>query len=162
MGLLLDGIMGQERAGMASTGQGSGGDARQRESGDAKTVADAGERGGYGEVGGGIAGGAAGSTGGGQPSGAGSQGQAGSQSSSGSEPGAGGGEQESGESGGGDTDGSEQQDARVAKIPEDIPADGSADDQVARQIREAAIAEQDPMIRDALWDEYRKHMGIKK
>lgn len=150
---------------MASTGQGSGGGSRQRETDDAKTVADAGERGGSGQVGGGIAGGAAGgaagSTGGGQSSGAGSDGQAGSQSPSGSEAGDGG-EGQAGEMGSGEAEGTEKEDARVANLPEDIPVDGSADDQVARQIREAAIAEQDPMIRDALWDEYRKHMGIKK
>jgi hypothetical protein len=50
---------------------------------------------------------------------------------------------------------------KVAKIPDDIPVDGSAEDQVAKQIREAAEAETDPKIRDALWNEYRKQMGMK-
>jgi hypothetical protein len=50
--------------------------------------------------------------------------------------------------------------AQAAKIPDDIPLDGDAEDQVARQLREAAMAEKDPTIRDALWDEYRKHQGI--
>ena len=55
------------------------------------------------------------------------------------------------------------------RIPDDIdklPVDeGTGDirgeDVIARQIREAAILEDDPLIREALWNEYRKHMGIK-
>ena len=47
------------------------------------------------------------------------------------------------------------------RIPDDIPMDGTGEDVIARQIREAAIQEDDPLIREALWDEYRKHMGIK-
>jgi hypothetical protein len=62
---------------------------------------------------------------------------------------------ESTQEGGGD------QNAQAANVPEDIPLEGNAEDQVARQIREAAMAEKDPAIRDALWDEYRKHQGIK-
>jgi hypothetical protein len=50
---------------------------------------------------------------------------------------------------------------KVVKIPDDIPVDGSAEDQVAKQIRAAAEAETDPKIRDALWNEYRKQMGMK-
>jgi len=46
-------------------------------------------------------------------------------------------------------------------LPADIPRDGTGEDQVARQLREAALAEQDPAIRKALWDEYRKVMGMK-
>jgi len=41
-------------------------------------------------------------------------------------------------------------------IPEDI-SDGTDDDIVARQLREAAMQEQDPELRDKLWDEYRKY-----
>lgn len=63
--------------------------------------------------------------------------------------------------GGGDVDAAEQEAAKAARIPEDIPLDGTAEDQVARQIREAAMAETDPAIRAALWDEYRKHTGLK-
>ena len=63
--------------------------------------------------------------------------------------------------GGGDVEASEKYSGEVAMIPEDIPLDGSAEDQVARQIREAAMAETDPAIRAALWDEYRKHTGLK-
>ncbi len=40
--------------------------------------------------------------------------------------------------------------------PADIP-DGSDDDIVARQLREAAENEQDPELREKLWDEYRKY-----
>jgi hypothetical protein len=41
-------------------------------------------------------------------------------------------------------------------IPPDI-SDGSDDDIVARQLREAAMAEKDPVLREKLWDEYRKY-----
>ena len=34
------------------------------------------------------------------------------------------------------------------------------DDIVARQLREAAMREPDPEIREALWDEYRKYKGL--
>jgi len=43
-----------------------------------------------------------------------------------------------------------------ANIPADIP-DGSDDDVVARQLREAAMNESDPELRERLWDEYRKY-----
>lgn len=36
-------------------------------------------------------------------------------------------------------------------------ADGSDDDIVARQLREAASKENDPILREKLWDEYRKY-----
>lgn len=45
-------------------------------------------------------------------------------------------------------------------IPEDI-GDGNDDDIVARQIREAALREKDPALRDKLWDEYRKYKNQK-
>lgn len=41
-------------------------------------------------------------------------------------------------------------------VPADIP-DGKDDDIVARQLREAAEKEQDPELREKLWDEYRKY-----
>jgi hypothetical protein len=44
----------------------------------------------------------------------------------------------------------------LAPPPPDIP-DGSDDDVVARQLREAAQSEPDPELRDKLWDEYRKY-----
>lgn len=40
--------------------------------------------------------------------------------------------------------------------PEDIPS-GDDDDVVARQIREAALYEDDPELREKLWEEYRKY-----
>ncbi|MBF8268809.1 MAG: hypothetical protein HW386_518, partial [Gammaproteobacteria bacterium] len=44
----------------------------------------------------------------------------------------------------------------TAEIPADIP-NGSDDDVVARQLREAAMKESDPKLRAKLWDEYRKY-----
>lgn len=43
--------------------------------------------------------------------------------------------------------------------PSDIP-NGRDDDVVARQLREAAMAESDPELREALWDEYRNYTGL--
>ena len=43
--------------------------------------------------------------------------------------------------------------------PADIPT-GTDDDVVARQLREAAMREPDPALREKLWDEYRKYKGI--
>ena len=54
----------------------------------------------------------------------------------------------------------EQPETKI-EIPEDVAEAAGREDQVARQIREAAEQEEDPRIRDALWDEYRKHMGLK-
>ena len=56
---------------------------------------------------------------------------------------------------------SHQSEQMKERIPDDIPMDGTGEDVIARQIREAAIQEDDPEIREALWDEYRKHMGIR-
>jgi len=44
----------------------------------------------------------------------------------------------------------------ASRVPADV-GDGRSDDVVARQIREAAIAEEDPAIRAKLWDEYRRY-----
>jgi hypothetical protein len=41
-------------------------------------------------------------------------------------------------------------------VPADV-ADGSDDDIVARQLREAAMKEKDPALRDKLWQEYRDY-----
>lgn len=43
--------------------------------------------------------------------------------------------------------------------PGDIPS-GDDDDVVARQLREAAMREPDPELREKLWDEYRKYTGL--
>ena len=42
--------------------------------------------------------------------------------------------------------------------PDDIP-DARDDDIIARQLREAAMAESDPELREALWEEYRRYKG---
>ena len=47
-----------------------------------------------------------------------------------------------------------------ARIPDDIEV-SAYDDIVARQLREAAIAEDDPVLRERLWEEYRKYKGLK-
>ncbi|TVS16747.1 MAG: hypothetical protein EA417_08840 [Gammaproteobacteria bacterium] len=46
----------------------------------------------------------------------------------------------------------------VLPVPEDI-GDGANDDVVARQLREAAMAETDPELREKLWDEYRRYVA---
>ena len=48
------------------------------------------------------------------------------------------------------------QPAGPAPIPEDIPSP-QGDDIVAKQLREAAAAEQDPALREKLWDEYKRY-----
>lgn len=56
-----------------------------------------------------------------------------------------------------DGDGEVVQTARSdGGVPPDL-IDGSDDDIVARQIREAAMKEQDPVLREKLWEEYRKY-----
>lgn len=58
--------------------------------------------------------------------------------------------------GGDDRAGDYQHNVAVAPIPDDIP-DGKDDDVVARQLREAAMRETDPELREKLWNEYRKY-----
>jgi hypothetical protein len=150
----FDNDMGREQAGMATSGRGSGQAAQRQESSDAGSVSDSAARQGGVAGAGGMAG---------------TSGSAGSSESSGQMPSGTESAEEAGEGqdkvtsglGGGDVDESERDAERVAMIPDDIPMDGSAEDQVARQIREAAMAETDPAIRAALWDEYRKHTGLK-
>ncbi len=55
----------------------------------------------------------------------------------------------------------EQSDEDTYPVPEDIP-EGRDDDVVARQIREAAMNESDPELREALWDEYRRYTGLEE
>jgi hypothetical protein len=51
---------------------------------------------------------------------------------------------------------------RSERVPADV-GDGSDDDIVARQLREAAMEEDDPELREKLWDEYRSYKsGIAK
>ena len=47
------------------------------------------------------------------------------------------------------------------EIPGDIAESADGEDPVARQIREAAEQEENPRLREALWEEYRKHAGLK-
>ena len=49
----------------------------------------------------------------------------------------------------------EQADNEIIPIPDDID-DGQGDDIVLRQIRDAASKERDPILREKLWDEYRR------
>jgi hypothetical protein len=44
------------------------------------------------------------------------------------------------------------------RVPNDV-GDGSDDDIVARQLREAAMTEEDPELREKLWEEYRRYKG---
>jgi hypothetical protein len=74
----------------------------------------------------------------------------------------GGGSEEVGDGGfpGGTRQGDYGQTAAVYPPPADIPS-GNDDDVVARQLREAAMREADPVLREKLWNEYRKYKGIK-
>ena len=47
------------------------------------------------------------------------------------------------------------------EIPEDIAEAKDGEDPVARQIREAAEQEENPRLREALWEEYRRHTGLR-
>ena len=51
------------------------------------------------------------------------------------------------------------QDEIEARTPDDIPVLVD-DDIIARQLREAAVTEEDPVLRERLWEEYRKYQGI--
>lgn len=64
-------------------------------------------------------------------------------------------------SGADEREGEYQHAAVTHKPPPDIP-DGSDDDVVARQLREAAMREPDPELREKLWDEYRKYKNKSK
>jgi hypothetical protein len=46
-----------------------------------------------------------------------------------------------------------------SRTPEDIP-DLVSEDIVARQLREAALSEEDPQLRDRLWEEYRLYNDL--
>jgi len=52
--------------------------------------------------------------------------------------------------------GKEEAESTNGRIPPDI-GDGDDDDIVARQLREAAMKEEDPELREKLWDEYRAY-----
>jgi hypothetical protein len=155
----FDGEIAREREGIASAGRGSGRSAAGREAGDAGAVKTAGS------IGRASRGGMSGDDAGAEPGDAGGA----SADSEGTQPGNAGGENagagqaevKSGAQGSG-AKGDEQQGTPAADIPDDIPADGTGEDQVARQLREAAMAEKDPVVREALWEQYRRHTGIRK
>ena len=44
---------------------------------------------------------------------------------------------------------------------DDCRSDSNDDDVVARQLRAAAESEQDPVLKEKLWDEYRKYKASK-
>ena len=48
--------------------------------------------------------------------------------------------------------------AGAGRIPDDIP-DATDDDIIARQLREAAMQETDPELKEKLWDEYKRYKG---
>ena len=71
------------------------------------------------------------------------------------EGGASGGEASDSSVGGPGGSGGGTESAALPPIPEDID-DGKGDDIVLRQIRDAAMKEKDPVLREKLWDEYRR------
>lgn len=76
-------------------------------------------------------------------------------------PGGQGGHQQTGTQSGGHPNGSDaggpgRANDHAYAPPPDIPS-GDDDDVVARQIREAAMNEDDPELREKLWEEYRKY-----
>jgi hypothetical protein len=58
--------------------------------------------------------------------------------------------------GGGGVGGGARGGSGPSTVPADIP-DGKDDDIVARQLREAAMKETDPELRERLWEEYRQY-----
>jgi hypothetical protein len=102
-----------------------------------------------------------GSSGGGGSISLGEQESGGSSGGGGSGAGAGGagGAAGSAESQAGPLDGMSEEQIQ-ARTPDDIEIN-EYDDIVARQLREAALAEDDPELRERLWEEYRKYNGLK-
>ena len=45
-----------------------------------------------------------------------------------------------------------------SRAADSVP-DAKDDDIIARQLREAAMAEQDPLLREKLWAEYERYKG---
>ncbi len=142
----FDGYIRGEQAVIAGQRGGRGGGMSGRDG-----MGDAAGAGG-GQEGGDGAGGAEGSggdrTGAGQSGSGGGQGQGQGQGQQG--------QQGQGQSGGGGVGGGAAGGGGPNTIPADIP-DGSDDDVIARQLREAAINESDPELREKLWQEYRNY-----
>jgi len=78
---------------------------------------------------------------------------------SGGSSGGGGGGGGGGGSGSNDPLGGMSDDEIAKRTPDDIEVIMD-DDIVAKQLREAALAEEDPELRDRLWEEYRKYKGM--
>jgi len=57
---------------------------------------------------------------------------------------------------------SQEDKAENYPVPKDIQDNSKDEDVTARQLRERAEREPDPVKREALWERYRKYMGIKK
>jgi hypothetical protein len=105
-----------------------------------------------------AASGASGSESGGQQGGASSGGESsssGEQSGADSSGGGGGSAPPGEESATGNSGEDDQGSGDIIPIPDDV-GDGRQDDIVLRQIREAAMNEKDPVLRERLWDEYRR------
>ena len=91
--------------------------------------------------------------------GAGETGEAGDESGNPDAPGGRGesaGQQSGEQGGGGGVGGGTVGGSGPNTVPADIP-DGRDDDIVARQLREAAMKETDPELRERLWEEYRQY-----
>jgi hypothetical protein len=136
----------QERAGRAGSAGAVGGTgtAEEQASGAGATAAEGEGEQGTGEEGAGE-------------EGAGSEGSEGGESGTAGDEGAGD-QQGTGQQGGGSGvgGGGPKGGGGPGGVPADIP-DGRDDDIVARQLREAAMKETDPELRERLWDEYRKY-----
>jgi len=48
----------------------------------------------------------------------------------------------------------------AGSVPDDIPVGAHDDDIIARQLREAAMQETNPELREKLWEEYRRYKGM--
>jgi hypothetical protein len=145
---VFDGRMRQEQAVLAGQRNGRGGAGGSAEgqdgNGEGATGQGAGQNGDQGA--GATAGGQNGQGSGGQSNGTQGNGQGQGNVGNGGDKGGGG-----GVGGGGARGGSGPN-----TVPADIP-DGSDDDIVARQLREAAMQETDPELREKLWQEYRNY-----
>jgi hypothetical protein len=106
--------------------------------------------------------GASGSSSGGQEGGSSSSGgessSSGEQGGSDSSGGGGGSAPPGEESASGNSGQDDQGSGDIIPVPEDV-GDGRQDDIVLRQIRDAAMKEKDPVLRERLWDEYRRIRG---
>ena len=92
---------------------------------------------------------------------AGATGQEGSESQEAAPGGRQSGDQSAGGAVGGGTQGGGSSPETDSRVPADV-SDGHDDDVVARQLREAAMAEKDPELRERLWDEYRAYKSGKR